>query len=56
MPQRTNDQWDPNQPAGSPMPQDQDEREMADDEEDFDEDDELDDEDEADEGEDVEEE
>jgi hypothetical protein len=48
MPQKSN-QWDPNQQAGSPVPQEPDnELEMAEDDEDF-EDDDLDEDDEADE-------
>ena len=55
MPQKSNNPSDPNQRAGSPIPQDQDdELELASDDEDF-EDDDLDTEDEGDEDEGVEE-
>jgi hypothetical protein len=54
MPQKSNNPWDPNQTANSPVPQDKDdELEMADDDEDMDDED-FDDED-ADDSEDVEE-
>jgi hypothetical protein len=51
MPQKSNNPWDPNQTAGSPIPQDKDdELEMAEDDEDMD-DEEFDDEDNAEESE-----
>jgi len=51
MPQKSNNPWDPNQTAGSPIPQDMDdELEMAEDDEDMD-DEEFDDEENAEESE-----